>query len=83
MKSIAGSPIAVSPQSLDPLQITDSRSAAYSSWLLYDELVSVGSDGKFLSGLAQTVNVSEDHLIYTFKLRTGVKFHDGFAYSRS
>lgn len=44
---------------------------------VYDTLVWQGLDGEFVSGLAESWEVSDDGLIYTFHLRQGVKFHDG------
>ncbi|QRM31853.1 ABC transporter substrate-binding protein [Microvirga sp. VF16] len=40
-------------------------------------LVAYGEDSSIKPLLAQSVSVSEDGLAYTFKLRNGVKFHNG------
>jgi peptide/nickel transport system substrate-binding protein len=40
-------------------------------------LVAYGEDSSIKPLLAQSVSVSEDGLAYTFKLRSGVKFHNG------
>ncbi|MGH7334264.1 MAG: ABC transporter substrate-binding protein, partial [Candidatus Rokuibacteriota bacterium] len=40
-------------------------------------LVNITPDGKFLGDAAETWQVSPDGLLYTFKLRPNVLFHDG------
>ena len=42
----------------------------------YDTLV-VRENGEFKAGLAETWNISDDGLTYTFRLKEGVKFSDG------
>ncbi len=44
---------------------------------VYDSLVFLESDGKLSPSLAESWEISEDKLCYTFHLREGVKFHDG------
>ncbi|MFL5804402.1 MAG: ABC transporter substrate-binding protein [Roseiflexaceae bacterium] len=64
------------PPSLDP---------AFSSALvdrqvhnsLYDKLLDLDKDGKFVPMLATEWKASDDGLAYTFTLREGIKFHDG------
>jgi peptide/nickel transport system substrate-binding protein len=43
----------------------------------FDRLLSVGDDGKYQPGLALSWDTSADGKTITFKLRQGVKFHDG------
>lgn len=43
----------------------------------YDTLVYPGYDGEVIPFLAESWEISEDNLTYTFKLREGVKFHNG------
>lgn len=43
----------------------------------YDTLVSYDDNGKIQGSLAETYDVSEDGLTYTFHLRKGIKFSDG------
>ena len=61
---------------LDPYQATDllSRTVAKS---FYEGLYSFDKNLKPVPQLAESYEVSEDGLVYTFKLRDGVKFHDG------
>jgi len=44
---------------------------------LYDGLVRFDQDLKPIPDLAESWEISDDGLVYTFKLREGVKFHDG------
>jgi len=44
---------------------------------VYDTLVYMTNDYKFVPGLAESWEVSTDATTYTFKLKKGVKFHDG------
>ncbi len=44
---------------------------------LYEGLTRIGSKGEVLPALAESWDISEDGKSYTFKLRNGVKFHDG------
>ncbi len=47
--------------------------------MIYEPLVSYGEGGEILPHLAESWEISEDGLEYTFKLREGVKFTDGSA----
>ena len=44
---------------------------------IFEGLTRIGSKGEVLPALAESWTVSDDGKTYTFKLRTGVKFHDG------
>lgn len=44
---------------------------------VFEGLVKPDSDGNIVPAVAESVEVSEDKLSYTFKLRNNVKFHDG------
>jgi peptide/nickel transport system substrate-binding protein len=45
--------------------------------LIYDTLYELNLDGSYTLSLAQSVDVSADGKVWTFKLRDGVKFSDG------
>lgn len=47
---------------------------------VFEGLTRIGSKGEVLPGLAESWDISDDGKTYTFKLRTGVKYHDGSAF---
>jgi peptide/nickel transport system substrate-binding protein len=65
------------PLSLDPIVPSDNGSI----WVIYqmfDQLTTVNEDSSdVVPSLAESWDVSEDGLTYTFQIRSGVKFHDG------
>ncbi len=44
---------------------------------IFDGLFDTDTDGKLVGDLAESYEVSDDGLVYTFKLKQGVKFHNG------
>ncbi len=44
---------------------------------IYEGLTRFSADGDVIAGLAESWDISEDGLTYTFNLRSGVKYHDG------
>ena len=64
--------------STDTAFIQDSNSSAVSNQVI-EGLVGTkpGTTGEIIPVLAESWTVSPDGLTYTFKLREGVKFHDG------
>jgi peptide/nickel transport system substrate-binding protein len=45
--------------------------------LIYDSIIEFGPKGITVPGLAESWSVDETGLVWTFKIREGVKFHDG------
>jgi len=67
------------PPHLDP---TSAAAGAIDSVLysnVFEGLTRFMADGSVVAGLAESWDISEDGLTYTFKLRSGVTFHDGSA----
>ncbi len=67
------------PQSLDPQRDAGGPSSTIQDNVL-EKLVSNGPDMKLRPELATEWKTSEDGKTITFKLRSGVKFHDGTAF---
>jgi peptide/nickel transport system substrate-binding protein len=64
------------PPSLDAHWTTASITETLTNHI-YEGLFSLDRDNKPIPMLAESYTVSKDGLTYTFKLRQGVKFHDG------
>ncbi|MBI5825930.1 MAG: ABC transporter substrate-binding protein [Chloroflexi bacterium] len=65
-----------SPDTLNPGSAI--LSEAYTIFgLVYDSMYKLNLDGTFSLGVAESVEHSADGLVYTYKIREGVKFHDG------
>jgi len=66
----------VEPPGLDPFhQAADARIRV--SLLMYQGLFYEGATGEAIPLLAESYDISDDGLVYTVKLRDGVKFHTG------
>ncbi|HEY8382046.1 MAG TPA: ABC transporter substrate-binding protein [Microvirga sp.] len=68
-----------SPAGLDPHIITAFSSFMVVNGTIYEGLTAIGKDLSVGPGLAESWTVSPDGKTYTFKIRSGVKFHDGSA----
>lgn len=64
------------PTTFDTVKATGNP-ALFASNQIYDHLINIGPDGKYLPALAASWEIAPDLKTYTFKLRSGVKFHDG------
>jgi len=64
------------PSSLDPHRVNNTIDEAIIADL-YEGLVTVGPDAAILPGAAESWSISEDGLVYTFKLRPNLKWSDG------
>ena len=73
------------PESLDPAYAYDTASSEVFLWHVYETLIffNAGATGAFVPMLATAVptvangGISRDGRTYAFKIRPGVKFHDG------
>jgi peptide/nickel transport system substrate-binding protein len=66
------------PETLDPAYMYDTA-ASCQIWRLYDPLIHTKYDryDEFVGQLADTWEISDDGLTYTFHIRDGVTFHEG------
>lgn len=65
-----------SPDSLNPgLAILTESYTIFE--LVYDSMYELNLDGSFTLSLADSVKRSDDGLVYTFKIKDGINFHDG------
>ncbi|WKA58271.1 ABC transporter substrate-binding protein [Planococcus shenhongbingii] len=64
------------PQTLDP-HATTADATRDAAKLIYEALVTLDSNYEVIPQLADSYEVSEDRKTITFKLREGVKFHNG------
>jgi peptide/nickel transport system substrate-binding protein len=66
----------------DPLKVGVFDTAALiGARLIFDTLTRLDDNGKAVPGLAMSWSSSEDYKTWIFKLRPGVKFHDGSPYN--
>lgn len=73
--------IPLEPPHLDP---TAGAAAAIKEVLyanVFEGLTRIGPNSEVLPDLAESWTISDDGKVYTFKLHTGVKFHDGADFS--
>lgn len=70
------------PETLDPARVSGSQDEILIR-NIYDTLVSLGPQGnvKILPNLAKSWEVAENGTQFTFHLRSGVKFHNGSAFT--
>ena len=65
------------PVNLDPAQVTDLNSSRVGRRIVETLVTFPEESTQVVPGLAESWTVSKDGLRYTFKLRQGVRFHDG------
>ncbi len=78
---VAGGTVTVSivadPPGWDPTKSTSQEIARVLYNNVYEGLTTIAQDGTIQPRLAESWTTSEDGLTWTFKVREGVKFHDG------
>jgi peptide/nickel transport system substrate-binding protein len=68
------------PSNVEPMRISEGNVGRWVDLALFDTLMKFlpgGTEPTLEGGLAETLNVTSDGLMYTFKLREGIKFWDG------
>jgi len=73
--------MALEPPGLDPTAGAASAIAEITHYNIYETLTKINADGKVTPLLAESWEVSPDLRTYTFRLRKGVKFHNGEAFN--
>lgn len=64
-------------EQMDPA--IEARASVFEIWLMvYENLIEIGQDNGLEPGLAESWSVDDSGKIWTFKLREGVQFHDGW-----
>lgn len=66
----------VDPQSYNPIEYNNTTAARVAQ-LIYDGLIILDDTQTAQPALAETWDISDDGLTWTFHLRSGVKYHDG------
>ncbi|MCX8996917.1 ABC transporter substrate-binding protein [Rhizobiaceae bacterium BDR2-2] len=73
----------IEPAGLDPTVAAPVAIGQVTWQNIFEGLVTIDRDGKIQPQLAESWEISEDGLTYTFKLRSGVTFHDGEIFDAS
>jgi peptide/nickel transport system substrate-binding protein len=68
--------LTAAPDLLDPAKCNNQRCRRV-MWPLFESLVDLSKDRTITPGLAESWDIASDGLTYTFRLRKGVRFHDG------
>ncbi|TDL30797.1 ABC transporter substrate-binding protein [Jeotgalibacillus sp. S-D1] len=64
------------PDTLDPT-VTTAEATAFPARLMYESLVTLNENYEVTAQLAESYEISEDGKTISFKLREGIKFHNG------
>ena len=67
----------IEPATLDTMMVGDAPARVISYGSIYEALVTMDADFKVREELCESYEVSADAKEYTWKLRQGVKFHNG------
>ena len=65
------------PKTLDPLSMDNTADGRSILFNVFEGLVKPDTDGTFLPCIAESWEIEQGGLIYVFRLRDGVRFHDG------
>lgn len=65
-----------SPRFINPV-LAISETDKDMTTLIYSGLLKIGEDGKLVADLAESFQMSEDGLVYDFKIKENAYFHDG------
>jgi len=66
-----------SPRFINPILSQANSVDSDLSRLIFSSLLAYGKDAKLIPDLAESYEISDDQLVYAFKLRHNVKWHDG------
>jgi len=73
--------ITTEPATLDPLSTSNTADGRSILFNVFEGLVKPATDGSLQPAVAESYTVEQNALVYTFKLRAGLKFHNGTAVS--
>jgi len=68
------------PNTIEPAT-GDTRTASNVAWSIFSSLVWLNDEGVVVPALAESWTISDDGLVYNFKLREDVVFHNGYPFS--
>jgi len=68
------------PNTIEPAT-GDTRTASNVAWSIFNSLVWLNDEGVVVPALAESWTISDDGLVYTFKLREDVVFHNGYPFT--
>lgn len=68
------------PNTIEPAT-GDTRTASNVAWSIFSSLVWLNDEGVIVPALAESWDISDDGLVYTFKLREDVVFHNGYPFT--
>ena len=71
--------VATEPVTLDPLNPANTADGRSILFNVFEGLVRPDSYGNLVGAVAESFQIADDSLVYTFTLRSGILFHDGQA----
>ncbi|MDR3114434.1 MAG: ABC transporter substrate-binding protein [Treponema sp.] len=69
--------ITTEPATLDPLSPSNTADGRSILFNVFEGLVKPDTQGNFQPAVAEQYEINQDGLVYAFRLRSGVQFHDG------